>query len=194
MIAFGLAPAMLAFAWGIQFVAWPFDPAVRTPIVRAGYFLCFLYLLSGAARLARFNVQTNPQPSNPGKADRKYFVGLPIPAAAAMVASIVYFEGSDPLSNWIFSLAWMGLMGLLAFLMVSSWRYRSFKDFNLGRPLSFRSLILFGSMMYLIYEYSRPVLFVLAFSYMASGILIRIGGLWRRTTQPAPKVPETQVG
>ncbi len=194
VIAFGLAPAMLAFAWGIQFVDWPFDPAVRTPIVRAGYFLCFLYLLSGAARLARFNVQTNPQPSNPGKADRKYFVGLPIPAAAAMVASIVYFEGSDPLSNWIFSLAWMALMGLLAFLMVSTWRYRSFKDFNLGRPLSFRSLILFGSMMYLIYEYSRPVLFVLAFSYMASGILIRIGGLWRRTTQPAPKVPETQVG
>ena len=89
-------------------------------------------------------------------------------------------------------------MGMLAFLMVSTWRYRSFKDFNLGRPLSFKSLILFGSLMYLIYEYSRPVLFVLAITYMASGILIRIGGLWRRSTQPTPqttpKIPETQVG
>ena len=198
VIAFGLAPAMMAFAWGIQFVDWPFDASVRTPIIRAGYFLCFLYLLSGAARLARFNVVTNPQPSNPGRADRKYFVGLPIPAAAAMVASIVYFEGSTPLKYWMFSLAWMALMGMLAFLMVSTWRYRSFKDFNLGRPLSFKSLILFGSLMYLIYEYSRPVLFVLAITYMASGILIRIGGLWRRSTQPTPqttpKIPETQVG
>ena len=194
VIAFGLAPAILAFTWGIQFVDWALDPAVNTILIRSGYFLCFMYLLCGAARLARFNVQTNPQPSNPGRADRKYFVGLPIPAAAAMVASIVYFHGSGPLKYWGYSALWMVLMGLLAFLMISAWRYRSFKDFNLGSPRSFKTVILFGSMMYLIYEWSRPVLFVLAFSYVVSGILIRIGGLWRRVTHPSPKVPETQVG
>ena len=57
---------------------------------RAGYFIAFLFLLCGAARLARFNVQTNPIPKNPGRPDRKYFVGLPIPAAAGMVAAVVY--------------------------------------------------------------------------------------------------------
>ena len=85
-------------------------------------------------------------------------------------------------------------MGLLAFLMISAWRYRSFKDFNMGSPRSFKTLIFFGSMMYLIYEWSRPVLFALALCYVLSGILIRLGGLWRRVTHSVPKVPETQVG
>jgi phosphatidylserine synthase len=63
---------------------------IRGQIHNAGYFISFLFLLCGAVRLARFNVQKNPVPKNPGRPDRKYFVGLPIPAGAGMVAAVVY--------------------------------------------------------------------------------------------------------
>ena len=81
---------MLAFAWGVQFVDPTLGEPLRSQIFNAGYFVAFLFLLCGAARLARFNVQKNPIPKNPGRPDRKYFVGLPIPAAAAMVAAVVF--------------------------------------------------------------------------------------------------------
>ena len=74
---------------------------------RVGYFIAFLFLLCGAARLARFNVQTNPIPKNPGRPDRKYFIGLPIPAAAAMVAAIVFAQRFD-------SAAMVGMVGVVA--------------------------------------------------------------------------------
>ena len=132
VITFGIAPAVLAFTWGVQFV----KGAGFLPDHRAGYFIAFLYLLCGAARLARFNVQTNPIPKNPGRADRKYFVGLPIPAAAALVAAVVYASDSAPLEWWAPSFAWLALLALLSFLMVSTWRYYSFKDLNLLHPRS----------------------------------------------------------
>ena len=108
---------------------------------RAGYFFSFVFLLCGAARLARFNITKNPIPKNPGRPDRKYFVGLPIPAAAAAVASVVYAAGSEPLHWWVFSASWLALLALLSFLMVSTWRYPSFKDFNLLRPRSPLSVV-----------------------------------------------------
>src|SRR6202522_3191236 len=89
VISFGLAPAVLAFAWGVQFVGQLTDP-IRGQIHNAGYFISFLFLLCGALRLARFNVQKNPIPKNPGRPNRKYFVGLPIPGAAGTVAAVVY--------------------------------------------------------------------------------------------------------
>ena len=82
-IGFGVAPAVLAFAWGFHDVDTSGNAFVKDHLLRLGYFVCFLYLLSGCARLARFNITTNPVPKNPGRPDRKYFVGLPIPAAAA---------------------------------------------------------------------------------------------------------------
>ena len=80
VISFGIAPAVLAFAWGVQFVDTSIAESIRSQLFNAGYFIAFLFLLCGAARLARFNVQKNPIPKNPGRPDRKYFVGLPIPA------------------------------------------------------------------------------------------------------------------
>src|SRR5437868_1916068 len=119
VVAFGIAPAVLAYAWGVQFV-----PAVLKNLDhRIGYFVSFVYLLCGAARLARFNVQTNPIPKNPGRPDRKYFIGLPIPAAAAIVASIVYACDSVPLQWWVWSAMWLVLLAVVSFLMVSTWRY-----------------------------------------------------------------------
>jgi CDP-diacylglycerol--serine O-phosphatidyltransferase len=189
VITFGLAPAVLAVAWGIQFAAPPESGLLAEHLRRAGYFVAFLYLLCGSARLARFNVQTNPIPKNPGRPDRKYFVGLPIPAAAGMISALVYVTGATPLHSWIFSVLWMALLALLAFLMVSTWRYRSFKDLNLLRPRAPLTIVLLGSLLYLVWYYSEIVLFVMATAYVSSGILVRIGGLirrnWRRRT-PRP--------
>ena len=77
VVSFGMAPAVLAYAWGVQFVDTSIGPNWREHILRAGYFVAFLFLLCGAARLARFNIQKNPIPKNPGRPDRKYFVASP---------------------------------------------------------------------------------------------------------------------
>lgn len=194
VIAFGIAPATLAFAWGVQFVDPPLDGAMVEYLRRAGYFLAFLFLLCGAARLARFNIQKNPVPKNPGRPDRKYFVGLPIPAAAGAVASVVYACGGAPLHWWVFSALWLALLGILSFLMVSTWRYPSFKDLSLTRPRSPLTFVLIGSLIYLIWNFSQPVLLALAACYVGSGIAIRLGGAVRRRFRSAPRHPERQVG
>jgi CDP-diacylglycerol--serine O-phosphatidyltransferase len=188
VITFGIAPAVLAYTWGVQFVM----PGGLLHDHRAGYFFAFLYLLCGAARLARFNVQTNPVPKNPGRADRKYFVGLPIPAAAAIVAAIVYAADSVPLEWWIYSALWLALLGLLSFLMVSTWRYPSFKEVHLTGPRSPLTVILFGALIYLIWNYSQPVLLAIASLYVSTGIFIRAGGIIRRRFRPHPPSPHPE--
>ncbi len=191
VITFGIAPAVLAYCWGVQFV----NPAGLLTDRRAGYFIAFLFLLCGAARLARFNVQTNPVPKNPGRPDRKYFVGLPIPAAAAMVAAVVYASDSVPLEWWIFSASWLALLALLSFLMVSTWRYPSFKEISLTGPRSPLTVILFGALIYLIWNYSQPVLLAISTLYVSTGIFIRAGGIVRRRFRPhhPPPQPEHQA-
>ena len=193
VITFGIAPAALAFTWGVYFIA-KVDFIKLDQLRRAGYFLAFLFLLCGAARLARFNIQKNPMPKNPGRPDRKYFVGLPIPAAAGMLASIIYATDGAPLTSWIFSVAWLLLVGLLSFLMVSTWRYPSFKDLHLLRPRSTLILVLLGSFIFLMFYASQPVLLGMTAAYVASGIFIRIGGVIRRRFRPVPREPEHQVG
>jgi CDP-diacylglycerol--serine O-phosphatidyltransferase len=194
VIAFGIAPAVLGFAWGVQFVNPAIDGIALEYLHRAGYFVAFVFLLCGAMRLARFNIQKNPVPSNPGPPDRKYFVGLPIPAAAAMVASVVYAAESDPIHNWIVSVAWLGLMGLLSFLMVSTWRYPSFKDLNLTQPRSPLMFVILGCLIYLVFNFPQPVLLGMASCYVGSGIAIRLGGVLRRRLRQPPSHPEHQVG
>lgn len=187
VITFGIAPAVLAFAFGIQFVDFTNDPAIHDNLRRAGVFLCFLFLLCSAARLARFNVQTNPIPKNPGRPDRKYFVGLATPASAGMVASVVYAADCVPISSWLVASFWLALMGLLSFLMVSTWRYRSFKDFTLTRPRSPLTVVALASLIYLIVNYSQPVLLAMAVTYVSSGIIIRLGGIVRRILRKPPQ-------
>ena len=189
VITFGIAPAVLAYIWGVQFV----DAGGFLPDHRAGYFLAFLFLLCGAVRLARFNVQTNPIPRNPGRPDRKYFVGLPIPAGAGMVAAVVFATGSQPLTEWIWSALWLGLLGILSFLMICTWRYPSFKQVNLSGPRSPLILILFGALIYIIWHFAQPVLLGLAIAYVGSGIVLRIVGILKRLRH-APPAPEQQVG
>lgn len=199
VISFGIAPAVLAYAWGVEFASSPPAPLTIEHLHRAGYFCAFLFLLCGTLRLARFNVQVNPVPKNPGHAGRKYFVGMPIPAAAGMVASVIYaFAEQGPLDWWLFSAAWLALLGLLAFLMVSTWRYPSFKDLNLLRPRSPLTFVGLAILIYLISVLSEPMLLAMSICYVLSGIVIRAGGIVRRRLRPAQPQPdnrpEHQVG
>jgi CDP-diacylglycerol---serine O-phosphatidyltransferase len=193
IISFGIAPAILAYTWGVQFVSGYPGPGTIDQLQRAGKFIAFLFLVCGAARLARFNIQKNPQPRNPGAPHRKYFVGLPIPAGAGMVAAIVYSFDSYPITSFFPSVLWLLLLGLLAFLMVSTWRYWSFKDLNLLRPRSTLILVVMGGIIYAVWNWSERVLLILASVYVGSGIAIRLGGLLRRRFPPKPKPPETQI-
>ena len=195
IISFGIAPSILAYTWGVQFVSSSLGPSILDQFHRAGTFFAFFFLVCGAARLARFNISKNPQPRNPGKPNRKYFVGLPIPAAAVMVAATVYSLDSYPITDLIPAILWLMLLGLLSFLMISTWRYWSFKDLNLLRPRTPLILVVMGMVIYGIVYWSQPVLVILASIYVGSGIAIRLGGIIRRRFPHAPKVnPETQIG
>ena len=193
VISFGLAPAVLAFAWGVQFIEPLIGEKMRGQIFNAGYLIAFLFLLCGACRLARFNVQVNPIPTNPGRPDRKYFVGLPIPAAAAMVSTVVWACDSQPLLWWPLSVAWLLLLALLGFLMVSTWRYHSFKGISFSKAYSPLIIILVAGFMYGVVNYAQLLLLTLATAYVASGIVIRIGGILRRRLKPAHHAPEIKI-
>jgi len=194
VISFGIAPAVLAYAWGVQFIDGTLGPHIRDQITRFGTFAAFLFLLCGAARLARFNIQKNPVPKNPGRPDRKYFVGLPIPAGAAMVAGVVFANDGEPLGYWPFAAAWLVLLTVLGLLMVSTWRYYSFKGISLNKPYTPLLIILVGAVIYLTWNWPQPVLLAMPAAYVASGILIRIGGIIRRRVRHHPPPPAPAPG
>jgi len=194
VISFGIAPAVLAYAWGVQFIDTTIGPNVREQLTRFGTFAAFLFLLCGAVRLARFNIQKNPVPKNPGRPDRKYFVGLPIPAGAAMVAGVVFARDGEPLGYSWFSAAWLVLLAILGLLMVSTWRYYSFKGISLSKPYTPLLIILIGGFIYLTWNWPQPVLLAMPAAYVASGILIRIGGIIRRRLRQPPPPPAPAPG
>jgi CDP-diacylglycerol---serine O-phosphatidyltransferase len=195
VITFGIAPAVLAFVWGVQFVTPPIAGQFGSHLLRFGYFVSFFYLLCGAARLARFNIQTHPVVKNPGRPDRKYFAGMPIPAAAGFIASIVFFFDSRVLVNIYFSAVWLAAITGVALLMVSTWRYPSFKQLNVAKPRSPLVVLLFGAFIYLIWNWAQIVLLLMAVSYVSSGLMIRIGGILRRNFRRPPPAaqPEHQI-
>jgi CDP-diacylglycerol---serine O-phosphatidyltransferase len=179
-VTFGMAPAVLAFTWGMYGLDTGGNTMLRDHILRVGSFVSFLFLLCGSARLARFNITTNPVPKNPGRPDRKYFVGLPIPAAAGLVAAVVYASETSAVRSWPVVMGWISLLGLLGFLMVSTWRYRSFKDLNLLRPRSPITVVVLGAFIFLVWNYSHAVLLTIGVLYVGSGIVVRLGGLIKR--------------
>ena len=195
VITFGIAPAVLAFVWGVLFVMQPGDATLISHLHRAGYLVAFLYLLCGAVRLARFNVQTNPTPKNPGRPDRKYFVGMAIPAGAGFIAAVVYMTPS-PVQSFVLSVAWLVLVGIVSLLMVSTWRYPSFKQLSVSKPRTPLIVLLVGLLAFIIWNWPQPVLLAIASAYVVSGIAIRIGGLVRRYRRPRSRtsLPEHQIG
>lgn len=192
VITFGVAPALLAFAFGTRLIDPAPAGAFGDDLMRLAYMVSFLFVVCGAVRLARFNVQRNPVPKNPGRLGRKYFVGLPIPAAAALLAAVIHAAGGRAIRGWLpWGIAWLALLGLLSFLMVCTWRYNSFKEIN---PLQQRlTVVLIAMMIYLIWNFSQPVLLAMAMLYVSSGIVVRLWGLLRRV-RPAPAEPHRETG
>jgi CDP-diacylglycerol--serine O-phosphatidyltransferase len=181
VIAFGIAPAVLAFTWGVQFVDLNLNVNLHNHILSAGWFVAFMFLLCALVRHARFLIQNGPTAKNSSSPNRNYFAGLPIPAAAGMVAAVVHAWDSAPLTSWPLTLGWLALLVLLSLLMVSTWRYYSFKDINLMRPWT---VILAATLIYVIWNYSRPVLITCAMGYILSGITAHLAAMLRRESTP----------
>ncbi|MCU0256014.1 MAG: CDP-diacylglycerol--serine O-phosphatidyltransferase [Vicinamibacterales bacterium] len=151
VISFGVAPAILAFKWGLV----PFD--------KLGWAAGFVWVSAAAIRLARFNIQT----TIPG--DRRYFVGMPSPAAAGVPAATV-FAYPYGLQDWMATLA-LPMVLVPALLMVSTIRYRSFKTFDLRSRKSYRNLILMALVIAAIATHPQISLLVISYTYLVSAFV-----------------------
>jgi CDP-diacylglycerol--serine O-phosphatidyltransferase len=192
-VTFGVAPCLLAWVWGFHSLPEAMNPDLRRALLQVGSFVCFLFLLCGASRLARFNSAHNAQPRNPGRLDRKYFVGMPIPAAAGMIAATVHCCYGYPIPNWGLAVLWIGLVGLLGFLMVSTWRFWSGKEINLSRTQPFQLLMVLAIVVFVLIKFSSGALFFVALAYMFSGIWARAAYSWSRRRRHLPREEKMPV-
>ena len=184
VITFGVAPALLAWMWGFRMLREFSSAEIVAKMVQLGAIASFLFMMAGASRLARFNITSNPQPSNPGRPGRKYFVGMPIPAGAGVIAAVVHFSSGEPIAMLWASIAWLCLIVAAGYLMVSTWRFYSFKDIDLRARQPFRLIVLIGGLFALIWFFSQWVLFLIALIYMFSGVFWRLQWLFRRKGRP----------
>ena len=152
VISFGLAPAILVYAWGLS------------PLGRLGLAAGFLYVSAAAMRLARFNIQTGTG------LDKRYFVGMPSPPAAGVVAATVYAYPWG-LYDYRAALPALALVLVPAALMVSTIRFRSFKTFDLQSRRPYSVLILIAAGIVAIWAHPRAVLVVMAYTYLASAFI-----------------------
>lgn len=166
LISFGVAPAMLAYAWG--FATLP----------RVGWLVAFLFVSCGALRLARFNVQRS-------SVDGRYFVGLPIPAAAGMVAAVVNVA-PEPITDRGQAIVGLSLVIVLSFLMVSTFRYWSFKNVDLRSRRSYVTLVGIAILFLLFALHPAAMLLALATLFWVSGPVGYLVGLARRRPEAAP--------
>jgi len=188
VITFGVAPALLAWMWGFHLLPMVIAPELRQKMTELGSVACFAFLIAGASRLARFNIAKNPEPSNPGRPGKKYFVGMPIPAGAGVIAAIVHYSAGAPITSWWTAMSWLMMVVVVGYLMISTWRFYSFKDIDFRSRHPFRLVVLFGVVGASIWFFSRPALFVIAILYMASGVLWRLQWIFHRKSPPAPPV------
>ncbi len=186
VITFGVAPAMLAWTWGFHLM----PPVALTDwnikLTQLGAIAAFLFLMAGASRLARFNITSNPQPSNPGRPGKKYFVGMPIPAGAGVIAAVVHFQKGAPLESWYTAVTWLAMVSAVGYLMVSTWRFYSFKDIDFRSRHPFRLIIFIAFLIAMVWQFSRPTLFFVALLYMFSGVFWRLQWIFRRRGQTPP--------
>jgi len=191
VVTFGLAPAVLAYVWGYGGTL-----EEGSELHRLAWFLSFMYLMCGAFRLARFNVQASrPRILAEGtiKVDKKSFVGLPIPVAGGLIAAVIHFAPLPlvrygPEQGQVYSLLLMALVGVLSLLMISTLRFSSFKTVG-TRSRSMRTIILAVAVGMLMFLYSRYVLLALVVTYILHGLLSRIVlGFRRRSDLSDAKV------
>ena len=190
VITFGVAPSILAYIWGFRMLPVSSHPVLRDQLIHFGVFVCFVFLICGASRLARFNISVNPQPRNPGKADRKYFVGMPIPAGAGVLAAVIHCFNGSPIDNAWISLVWLFLILFTGFLMVSTWRFWSGKELNLGSRHPFQLVAVLALLGAVVVRFSEYALIIVALGYLVSGVLARLAYSWersrRQSVSPAP--------
>lgn len=190
VLTFGIAPIALIYSWAIG-ASFGENSSAHA----FGVFLLFMYLMCGAFRLARFNLQaTRPRVLQEGtpKVDKKNFVGLPIPPAAGLLASLVHFS-PQPLSAYgegfarFYTYLIMILLAVLGILMVSTLRYSSMKTVGTGRRNLYIVLVIaaIGMLMWL---YSRYVLLILSVGYVSHGVLWYLLNVLR----PHRSSPDTQ--
>lgn len=161
LISFGMAPALLQYLWALQ------------PFGRVGWLASFIYVACAALRLARFNVQSV-------NVERKDFQGLPSPMAAGVVASsVLAFQdlGWEAERHW----GLLVLCFLVAFVMVSNFRYRSFKDLDFRRQVPFRYLVLGVLLIVLIASRPELMLFILFLTYGMLGLVFGVFNFGRDT-------------
>jgi CDP-diacylglycerol---serine O-phosphatidyltransferase len=163
VISFGIAPAVLSFKWGLE------------PLGRLGWAAGFLFLAAAAMRLARFNIQSALG------GDKRYFVGMPSPAAAAIPAATVYAYPTGLYDYWA-ALPALAMVVVPACLMVSTIRFRSFKSVDLQARRPYTVLFLIAAAIMLIAWLHRYVLVVMAYSYLGSAFVgMAIGRLRHRS-------------
>lgn len=168
LVSFGMAPAVLLFQWALH------------PFERVGWIASFLYVTCGALRLARFNVQANV-------VEKNYFQGLPIPMAAGIVASSV-LAFTDLNLNPVGNYGLLAMTFLLAMVMVSTFRYRSFKDLDLKERLPFRYLVIGVGVIALIAYRPEVNLFFLFLSYATLGAVFGVLRLGKSARKIKPSV------
>jgi CDP-diacylglycerol--serine O-phosphatidyltransferase len=152
VISFGLAPAILAFAWGLS------------ELGRIGWAVGFVFVTAAAMRLARFNIQTNTQ------TDKRYFVGMPSPAAAGIIAATVY-AWPYPLVGYPPAIAAMAVVLVPALLMISTFKFRSFKSINFGWTRSYLNIIFVAALIAFVATEPRITLVIVAYGYLLSGFI-----------------------
>jgi CDP-diacylglycerol--serine O-phosphatidyltransferase len=180
VVSFGVAPAVLAYAWGVRGVA-DLAPGAFRQLGHFGWLCCLAFLICCAWRLARFNVQGMA----PGGS--KYFVGMPTPAAAGVIASIVHaFHVRGPLLEvgtileWRWSVAWLLLAVSLGALMTGTIRFYSFKDLPWSKKQPAIMILLPLLLLAVIWNFSEISLLLIACTYALTGVILHIIRLLRR--------------
>jgi CDP-diacylglycerol--serine O-phosphatidyltransferase len=190
VLTFGIAPTALVYAWAFGGIY-----NEGTFFHNLSVFLLFAYLMCGAFRLARFNLQaTRPHVLEEGaaKLDKKNFVGLPIPPSGGLLASIIHFAPM-PLSSYgegtarYYGFALMALIVVLSILMVSKIRYSSMKTAGSG-PQGILLIVLVAGLAMFVFWYSRYALLAISGVYVLHGVLWWI---WRSLTSKRGSVAKT---
>ena len=180
VVTFGVAPALLAYVWGFRMLPVTSYPMLRERMLPLGVVVCFLFLICGACRLARFNISVNPQPRNPGRPGRKYFVGMPIPAGAGVIVSVIHFFNGSWIDDTRIAGVWLLLLMGTGFLMVSSWRFWSGKEIDGSGRHPFQLVVLLAFAIAVVVMFSQVALLVIALGYLVSGVLARLAYGWSR--------------
>ncbi|HKA35472.1 MAG TPA: CDP-diacylglycerol--serine O-phosphatidyltransferase [Thermoanaerobaculia bacterium] len=173
LVSFGVAPAVLAYSWGLS------------DFSRLGWLVSFLFVVCGSMRLARFNIMTHV-------VDKKFFIGLPIPAAAGALSTLV-LATPEPLVDRVWMTGLLVLTIVLSYLMISTIRYRSFKDLDLKRRRPAWILPLIALVFAVIAFRPTLSLLALALAFAASGPIGKLVGFFRRGKHaPAPEAPAVE--